>query len=115
MSIISPIFGTPNKKKIGAVDKDLNRDLNSDLKSIGNKILTIQYRPKKALFTVPIAKVFKEKEGYIVISAKTLRRKVLMSAQQIYYGGKKNVDYKVFKTISSTEKYINKLKENVLK
>ena len=86
-----------------------------NLKNIGNSILTIQLRPQKALFTIPVAKVFKETEGYIVINAKTLRDKFLQSAQQIYYYGKKNVDYKVFKTVSATEKYINKLKKDIKK
>jgi hypothetical protein len=84
-----------------------------NLKNIGNSILTIQLRPQKALFTIPVAKVFKETEGYIVINAQTLRDKFLQSTRQIYYYGKKNVDYKVFKTVLAAEKYINKLKKDI--
>ena len=83
-----------------------------ELKNLGNKIRTLQYKPNQnSLFNIPIAKVFKEdKIGYIVISAESLRNNFMSSAQQIYIFGKKNVDYKVFKTANSAIKYINSLK-----
>jgi len=83
-----------------------------ELKNLGNKIKTIFYRPNNSLFTITIAKVFKENNvGYVVVSNDSLRKNFMSSAQQIYYFGKKNVDFKTFKTTKSAIDYINKLKK----
>ena len=81
----------------------------TELKNIGNKIISLYYGKKDSLMRVPVGKVFKEKEGYIVLSAAQIRNKFMMSAQEIYYYGKKDVDFKVFTTATATKKYINTL------
>jgi hypothetical protein len=79
------------------------------LKNIGNKIVVFYYGIKGSLMKVPVAKVFKEKEGYVVLTAAQIRNKFMMSTKEIYYYGKKNVDFKVFTTATAAKKYIDSL------
>lgn len=81
----------------------------TELKNIGNNIVTFSYGIKGSLMKVPVGKVFKEKEGYIVLTAAQIRNKFMMATQEIYYYGKKNVDFKVFTTASAAKKYIDSL------
>ena len=81
----------------------------TELKNIGNKIVLFYIGIKGSLIKVPVGKVMKEKEGYIVFTAQQIRNKFMMSTQEIYYYGKKNVDFKVFTTATATKKYIDSL------
>jgi hypothetical protein len=83
----------------------------NELKNIGNKIVSIYYGRKESLAKIPVGKVFKEKDDYIVLTANQIRNKFMMSTQQIYYYGKKDVDFKVFKTATAAKKYIDSLIE----
>lgn len=87
----------------------------TELKNIGNKIVPIYYGKTGSLFRVPICKVFKEKEGYIVLTAQQIRSKFMMSTREIYYEGKKNVDFKVFTTATAAKKYIDSLITKAIK
>ena len=55
-------------------------------------------------------KVMKEKGEIIVVTRKGLL-KYLGNAEYAYYSGKKNVDYKTFKTAESASKFINQIAE----
>lgn len=81
----------------------------TELKNIGNKIVALYYGKKDSLVKIPVGKVMKEKEGYVVFTADQIRNKFMMSTQEIYYYGKKNVDFKVFTTATAAKKYIDTL------
>jgi hypothetical protein len=94
---------------LGSINK-----INEELKDI-DKGVTIIYSElsnaqKKAnsMARFPIAKIFKDKDNYIVIPRKTFD-KSFKSTYEHYYGGIKNKDYKVFKTKKQIVSYINKL------
>jgi len=81
-----------------------------EIKDIKNGIISINKKLNEySLMTVPIAKIFKEKDEYIVINAAQSRAKFMQSTYQIYVFGKKNVDYKCFKTPIAAYNYIKKL------
>ena len=98
---------------IGSTSKSNSKSKISiaELNNIGNKIINVDYRRKGALFSIPIASVMKsfDNKKFIVITAETKRSKMMMSTQQIYAYGKKNVDYYEFDTAKQTKSFIDKI------
>ena len=50
----------------------------NELKNIGNKIVSIYYGRKESLAKIPVGKVFKEKDDYIVFTANQIRNKFMI-------------------------------------